>query len=152
MAPGKNFSGQSASVKLPETGNRKPKTAPLAVVLLSGGLDSCVAAAMARQNFELALFHANYGQRSVARELAAFRALAAFFRASRVLEADLLYLGVIGGSSLTDADPADPPGRGASGDSLYLCPLPQHQSAGGGGGLGRGLGGRGGLHRRQHPG
>lgn len=103
MAPGKNISGQSASVKLPKTGNRKPKTAPLAVVLLSGGLDSCVVAAMARQNFELALFHANYGQRSVARELAAFRTQVAFFRASRVLEADLLYLGVMGGSSLTDA-------------------------------------------------
>jgi len=103
MAPGKNISGHSASVKLPKTGNRKPKTAPLAVVLLSGGLDSCVVAAMARQNFELALFHANYGQRSVARELAAFRTQVAFFRASRVLEADLLYLGVKGGSSLTDA-------------------------------------------------
>lgn len=75
---------------------------PLAVVLMSGGLDSCVAAAVARQNFELALFHANYGQRSVARELAAFRAQAAFFQTDRVLEADLLYLGIIGGSSLTD--------------------------------------------------
>lgn len=111
MAPGKNISGQSASVKLPKTGNRKPKTAPLAVVLLSGGLDSCVVAAMARQNFELALFHANYGQRSVARELAAFRAQAAFFRASRVLEADLLYLGVMGGSSLTDAGQPIPLGE-----------------------------------------
>lgn len=75
---------------------------PLAVVLLSGGLDSCVAAAVARQTFELALFHANYGQRTLARELAAFRAQAAFFQAKHLLEADLNYLGAMGGSSLTD--------------------------------------------------
>ncbi len=88
-----------------------PAPKPLAVVLMSGGLDSCVAAAVARQHFELALFHANYGQRSVARELAAFRAQAAFFETNRVLEADLLYLGVIGGSSLTDPNRPLPLGK-----------------------------------------
>ena len=71
--------------------------------MLSGGLDSCVAAAAARRDFELALFHANYGQRTLARELAAFRALAAFWGVARVLEADLGFLGRLGGSSLTDA-------------------------------------------------
>lgn len=75
---------------------------PLAVVLLSGGLDSCVTAAVARQEYELALLHANYGQRTVTRELAAFRAQAAFFQARRVLEVDLNFLQQIGGSSLTD--------------------------------------------------
>jgi len=103
---------------LPKTGNRKPKTAtkPLAVVLLSGGLDSCVAAAVARQHYRLALFHANYGQRTVHRELAAFRALAAFFQAEQRLEADLDYLGAMGGSCLTDysrpvpSGAAEPPG------------------------------------------
>jgi 7-cyano-7-deazaguanine synthase len=88
------------------TENRKPKTEnrikPLAVVLLSGGLDSCVAAAAARRDFEVALFHGNYGQRTVGRELAAFRALAAFWGVDRLLEADLGFLGGIGGSSLTD--------------------------------------------------
>ncbi len=54
---------------------------PLAVVLMSGGLDSCVAAAVAQKDFELAAFHANYGQRTLERELAAFRAQAAFFQA-----------------------------------------------------------------------
>jgi 7-cyano-7-deazaguanine synthase len=87
---------------LPKTANRKLKTTPLAVVLMSGGLDSCVAAAVARQNFQLAGFHANYGQRTLARELAAFRSQAAFFQTPRLLEADLLYLGAMGGSSLTD--------------------------------------------------
>lgn len=74
----------------------------IAVVLLSGGLDSCVAAAVARQHYELALFHADYGQRTVRRELEAFRELATFFRCRRMLEVDLNFLGALGGSSLTD--------------------------------------------------
>ena len=89
----------------PKTKNQKRKTA---VVLASGGLDSCVAAAVARREFDLALFHANYGQRSLDRELEAFRAQAAFFQAAATLEVDLNYLGVIGGSSLTDLDQAVP--------------------------------------------
>jgi 7-cyano-7-deazaguanine synthase len=50
------------------------------------------------------MFHANYGQRSLEQELEAFRAQAAFFRAVAALEVDLNYLGVIGGSCLTDLD------------------------------------------------
>jgi 7-cyano-7-deazaguanine synthase len=101
--------------QLPETANPKPKTS-LAVVLLSGGLDSCVTAAVAAQDHRLALFHANYGQRTVHRELASFRALAQHFRAEQTLEAGLHYLGTIGGSALTDfSEPvptgeAEPPG------------------------------------------
>lgn len=89
---------------------------PLAVVLLSGGLDSCVAACVARQHYELALLHANYGQRTLNRELAAFRAQAAFFGVDHNLEVDLSFLGKLGGSSLTDdrqpvpTEAADPPG------------------------------------------
>jgi 7-cyano-7-deazaguanine synthase len=78
------------------------RTRPLAVVLVSGGLDSCVAAAVARQEYDLAFCHANYGQRTVDRELSASRAQAAFFGVDRILEADLSFLGQIGGSSLTD--------------------------------------------------
>lgn len=92
------------SGNLPRTENRKPKTVnkPLAVILASGGLDSCVTAAVARQQYDVALFHANYGQRTLARELQAFRAQAAFYRVTATLEVDLQYLGEIGGSSLTD--------------------------------------------------
>jgi 7-cyano-7-deazaguanine synthase len=91
------------------------RTRPLAVVLLSGGLDSCVTAAVARRDFDLALCHANYGQRTVTRELGAFRAQAAFFGVDLILEADLSFLGQIGGSCLTDRSQtvptgADPPG------------------------------------------
>jgi 7-cyano-7-deazaguanine synthase len=76
---------------------------PVAVVLLSGGLDSCVAAAVAQLRFDLALFHANYGQRTLSRELAAFQAQAEFFGVSRMLTVDLPFLAQIGGSSLTDS-------------------------------------------------
>ena len=98
----------------PRAKNEKRKAVsaskPLAVILMSGGLDSCVAAAVARQSFDLACFHANYGQRTLTRELAAFRAQAAFFRAPRVLEVDLLYLGAMGGSALTDVNLPVPTG------------------------------------------
>ena len=98
--------------------NRKLKTGstPLAVVLASGGLDSCVTAAMARREFDLAMFHANYGQRTLTGELRAFRAQAAFYQVTSTLEVDLLYLGEIGGSSLTDlalavpTEAVEPPG------------------------------------------
>jgi len=92
------------------------RTRPLAVVLVSGGLDSCVAAAVARQQYDLAFCHANYGQRTVDRELRASRAQAGFFGVEQILEADLSFLGQIGGSSLTDVrqavptDAEEPPG------------------------------------------
>lgn len=85
---------------------------PLAVILASGGLDSCVAAALARREYDLAMCHANYGQRTVARELQAFREQAAFFGVNLTLEADLSFLGRIGGSSLTDTHLAVPPPAG----------------------------------------
>ena len=94
----------------PRTQNPEPRTPrkPLAVVLASGGLDSCVAAAVARLDYDLALFHANYAQRTLMRELTAFRAQAAFYQVASTLEVDLNYLGEIGGSSLTDFDRAVP--------------------------------------------
>ncbi len=75
---------------------------PLAVVLLSGGLDSCVTAGVARQDYGLAFLHADYGQRTSRRELQAFRALAAYFKPVYTLEVNLHFLADLGGSSLTD--------------------------------------------------
>jgi 7-cyano-7-deazaguanine synthase len=80
-------------------------SAPLAVVSLSGGLDSCVAAAVARdQGFDLALLHADYGQRTEARERQAFQAIADHYRvgADRRLVVPFAGLRAIGGSALTD--------------------------------------------------
>ncbi len=80
-----------------------PTIRELAVVLLSGGMDSCVTAAVAGQTHDLALLHVGYGQRTERRELEAFRAIARHYGAARTLEARLDHLGAIGGSALTDA-------------------------------------------------
>lgn len=73
-----------------------------AVVLASGGMDSCVTTAIAAQNYTLALLHLSYGQRTEARELQAFRDIAAHFRVERSLVVSMEHLLKIGGSSLTD--------------------------------------------------
>lgn len=75
----------------------------LAVCLVSGGMDSCVTAAVARaENAELAFLHASYGQLTQARERRAFEELADFYGVSRRLVVSLEHLARIGGSSLTD--------------------------------------------------
>ncbi len=74
----------------------------LAIVLLSGGMDSCATAALADHEYRLALLHVNYGQRTEARELKAFNDMADFYKAEKRLSVSLEHLKVIGGSSLTD--------------------------------------------------
>jgi len=75
---------------------------PLAVVCVSGGMDSCLTAANAVGEDRLAFLHANDGQRTEAKELECFRLLAEHFRAERTLVVDFSHLRAIGGSSLTD--------------------------------------------------
>jgi 7-cyano-7-deazaguanine synthase len=74
----------------------------LAVVAVSGGMDSCVTAAIASENFELAFAHINYGQRTEKRELKAFNDIADFYGVKEKLVIDYTHLSKIGGSSLTD--------------------------------------------------
>jgi 7-cyano-7-deazaguanine synthase len=75
---------------------------PLAVCLVSGGMDSCVTAAIAREeNEELALLHVSYGQRTEARELRAFAEIADYYGIARRLAVSIEHLARIGGSSLT---------------------------------------------------
>jgi 7-cyano-7-deazaguanine synthase len=74
----------------------------LAVVLASGGMDSCVTAAIAARECELAMLHVSYGQRTERRELRAFHEIADFYGAGRRLTVSLAHLAQIGGSSLTD--------------------------------------------------
>lgn len=75
----------------------------LAVVCVSGGMDSAVTAALAAREHRLAFLHANYGQRTEAKELGCFHRLADHFRAEHRLVVDFSDLRQIGGSSLTDA-------------------------------------------------
>ncbi|HEY0350020.1 MAG TPA: 7-cyano-7-deazaguanine synthase QueC [Pyrinomonadaceae bacterium] len=78
-------------------------TSSLAICLVSGGMDSCVTAAIARaENDELGFLHMSYGQRTEAREQRAFSDLADHFGVSKRLVASIEYLKLIGGSSLTD--------------------------------------------------
>ena len=79
-----------------------PGGRPLAVVLVSGGMDSCVAAAVARQSWDTAFLHAGYGQRTEARERRAFEAIARHYGVTRTLVTRIDPLGRIGGSALTD--------------------------------------------------
>ena len=75
----------------------------LAVCLVSGGMDSCVTAAIAyEENEELAFLHISYGQPTESRERKAFNDLADHYRVSKRLVASIEYLKSIGGSSLTD--------------------------------------------------
>jgi len=75
----------------------------LAICLVSGGMDSCVTAAMAREeNDELAFLHVKYGQRTQERERQAFEEVADYFGVDRRLVVSLEHLKLIGGSSLTD--------------------------------------------------
>lgn len=74
-----------------------------AVVLLSGGMDSCVALAHAYDDgFVPAALHVNYGQRTQERELKAFNDICDHYGISQRLVVDISHLAAIGGSSLTD--------------------------------------------------
>ena len=75
----------------------------LAICLVSGGMDSCVTAAIANEeNDELAFLHVSYGQRTEKREREAFEALADHYNVKSRLVISLEHLAKIGGSSLTD--------------------------------------------------
>jgi len=81
------------------------------VVLLSGGMDSCVCAAIAREKHgasNIALLHASYGQRTESREARAFREIADFYGVTRRLMVRLDHFRAIGGSALTDNSIAVP--------------------------------------------
>lgn len=80
--------------------NRNPK----AIVLVSGGMDSCVTAAIAAaESEELAFLHISYGQRTEARERLAFNEIADHYSGTDRLDISIEHLAKIGGSSLTDS-------------------------------------------------
>lgn len=83
-------------------GNGSPDR-PRAIVTVSGGLDSAVCLAEAVRDCDVAVLHANYGQRTEERELRAFEQLADHYGIEQRLVVSLDSLGAIGGSSLLDA-------------------------------------------------
>jgi 7-cyano-7-deazaguanine synthase len=74
----------------------------IAVCLLSGGLDSTVAAAWARERYELCILHIGYGQRAAVREREAAEAIARTLGAREFVATALPFLTALGGSALTD--------------------------------------------------
>jgi 7-cyano-7-deazaguanine synthase len=79
-----------------------------AVVLLSGGMDSCVCAALAVRDYEAAAVHVSYGQRTEDRERTAFVGICDRLGIRDRLMVRNDSLRAIGGSALTDAAIAVP--------------------------------------------
>jgi 7-cyano-7-deazaguanine synthase len=73
-----------------------------AVVLLSGGMDSCVCAALAARDHDAAAVHVSYGQRTEARELKSFLGICGRLKIRDKLVVRNEALRAIGGSALTD--------------------------------------------------
>jgi len=73
-----------------------------AVVLLSGGMDSCVCAALAVRDYEAAAVHVSYGQRTEERERQSFLAICQRLQIRDKLMVRNEALRAIGGSALTD--------------------------------------------------
>lgn len=76
----------------------------LAIVLMSGGMDSTVCASWAlKQGYEVCALHVHYGQKTEEREGRAFREICQELDITTTLDIDISHLAAIGGSSLTDA-------------------------------------------------
>jgi 7-cyano-7-deazaguanine synthase len=79
-----------------------------AVVLLSGGMDSCVCAALAARDHQVAAVHVSYGQRTEDRERRSFEAICDRLEIRDRLIVRNESLRAIGGSALTDSRIAVP--------------------------------------------
>jgi 7-cyano-7-deazaguanine synthase len=86
-----------------------------AVVLLSGGMDSCVCAALATRDHNVAALHVSYGQRTEERERQSFFAICDRLNIEEKLLVRNEALRAIGGSALTDKNIAVPTALGESG-------------------------------------
>jgi 7-cyano-7-deazaguanine synthase len=82
-----------------------------AVVLLSGGMDSCVCAALAVRDHEAAAVHVSYGQRTEERERRSFENICDWLEIRDRLMVRNEALRAIGGSALTDSNMAIPEAR-----------------------------------------
>jgi len=78
------------------------------VVLLSGGMDSCVCAALAARDHQAAAVHVSYGQRTEQRERRSFESICDRLEIRDRLLVRNEALRAIGGSALTDSSIAVP--------------------------------------------
>ncbi len=100
---------------------------PRAVVCLSGGMDSCVCAALAARDYETYAIHFSYGQRTEARELKSAEAMARILGLREFLPLKIDLFRRIGGSALTDhgiAVPEASPDESAIGSEIPVTYVP----------------------------
>ena len=83
-------------------------TKPKAVLCLSGGMDSCVCAALAARDHDVYALHFSYGQRTEAHELESAQEIARLVGAKDFLHLKIDLFRRIGGSALTDHSIAVP--------------------------------------------
>ena len=94
-----------------------------AVVLLSGGMDSCVCAALAARDHDAAAVHVSYGQRTEERERQSFLAICQRLKIHDKLMVRNEALRAIGGSALTD-DAIDVPAAEHVGHGVPVTYVP----------------------------
>ena len=94
-----------------------------AVVLLSGGMDSCVCAALAARDHDAAAVHISYGQRTEERERQSFLAICERLGIRDKLMVRNEALRAIGGSALTD-EALDVPTSAAAGNGIPVTYVP----------------------------
>jgi 7-cyano-7-deazaguanine synthase len=97
---------------------------PRSVVLLSGGMDSCVCAALAVRDSDAAALHVSYGQRTEERERRSFERICDRLGLKRRLAVRNDSLSIIGGSALTDRDIQVPEARSQIGAEIPITYVP----------------------------
>lgn len=94
-----------------------------AVILLSGGMDSCVCAALATRDYDAAALHVSYGQRTEERERQSFLAICQRLKIHDRLMIRNEAFRLIGGSALTD-DSIDVPDADSIGHDIPVTYVP----------------------------
>ncbi|HSZ62289.1 MAG TPA: 7-cyano-7-deazaguanine synthase QueC [Terriglobales bacterium] len=94
-----------------------------AVVLLSGGMDSCVCSALAARDHQAAALHVSYGQRTEDRERQSFERICDRLEIRDRLLVRNESLRAIGGSALTDANIAVPESHGIVANTRPSVPV-----------------------------
>jgi 7-cyano-7-deazaguanine synthase len=102
----------------------RPSAKSRAVVLLSGGMDSCVCAALCARDHQAAAVHVSYGQRTEEREHRAFLAICDRFGIHNRLVVRNDALRAIGGSALTDKNIAVPEAGSQIGQHVPVTYVP----------------------------
>src|SRR5580698_10406817 len=100
---------------------------PRAVLCLSGGMDSCVCAALAARDYEVYAVHFSYGQRTEARELRSAQEIARLTGVHELLHLKIDLFRRIGGSALTDhkiAVPEASPNESEIGSEIPVTYVP----------------------------